>query len=122
MRSLTLTLLLQNSNVQATFATRKNRFGLKEQPEQCPKTSFQPKKPLEAPEQKSVFIVEQRQKPLCEQNYNLESHTQELLNASPDHSIVTTLLRLTLSILQALSVRSALNCLDKRMRSRGGAQ
>jgi hypothetical protein len=53
--------------LQETVLAKKNN------PEQSPKTLFQPKKPLEAPEQKSGFIVEQQQKPLFEQNYDLKS-------------------------------------------------
>jgi hypothetical protein len=44
----------------------------KNNPEQSPKTSFQPEKPLKAPEQKSGFIAEQKQKQLSEQKYDLK--------------------------------------------------
>jgi hypothetical protein len=70
--------------------------------EQCLKTLFQPEQLLKVPEQKSGFIVEQWQKPLFEQNYDPKSHIPpDLLTASADGSKVITMLRLTLTVLQA---------------------
>jgi uncharacterized FlaG/YvyC family protein len=45
-------------------------------PEQSQKAPVQPEKPLKTPEQESGVIVEQMQKPLCEQNRRLRNHLQ----------------------------------------------
>jgi hypothetical protein len=48
----------------------------KNNPEQCPKASFQPKKLLKTLEQKSGFIVEQKFYGLFEQKKTIPKRTQ----------------------------------------------
>jgi hypothetical protein len=61
----------ETTAARAAFAKKNNR-------EQSSKALSQPEKLLKALEQKSGLIVEQMQKLLFEQNYDLRNHAQDL--------------------------------------------